>query len=430
MVRKSRQQLIIKICCVIAAFVLWLYTSNDETVNKTYKITNIPIEIINEDVLIQSGLILSPNQDFTTSLRITGTLAEVYSVKPEEFKIVADIGAYAFKKGSNKIPINIVKKPNRNINIINDGAMWITINVDEYIEKSFTIKSKINGESKNGFYKEAPIITPTTVVVSGAKEYVDNVGEVFAEIKMDNADKNVSLLAPIKVVDKTGIEMPEIQLSLKFVDVVVPVQKTKQVGINIKTKGELNSNYILKSINPKIDKVIITGEPKDLADINKLETEPINLSILTSEKTDVKLNLVLPEGIKLVQGEQHIDTQVILDKVIQNNINLSINMKNLQEGASAKLQKDSVSIVVSGGKTRLNSLTSSDIGCFVNLQDLDEGEYTVPVIIELPEGVTKISQNVQFVKVNIIKNKDVSKDNNQNNNSEEEGIMNSKPVNN
>ncbi|MEL7597681.1 MAG: CdaR family protein, partial [Clostridiaceae bacterium] len=148
------------------------------------------------------------------------------------------------------------------------------------------------------------------------------------------------------------------------------------------------------------------------------------------EKTDVKLNLVLPEGIKLVQGEQHIDTQVILDKVIQNNINLSINMKNLQEGASAKLQKDSVSIVVSGGKTRLNSLTSSDIGCFVNLQDLDEGEYTVPVIIELPEGVTKISQNVQFVKVNIIKNKDVSKDNNQNNNSEEEGIMNSKPVNN
>jgi YbbR domain-containing protein len=222
----------------------------------------------------------------------------------------------------------------------------------------------------------------------------------------------------------------QVQLSLKFVDVVVPVQKTKQVGINIKTKGDLNSNYILKSINPKIDKVIITGEPKDLADINKLETEPINLSILTSEKTDVKLNLVLPEGIKLVQGEQHIDTQVILDKIIQNNINLSINMKNLQEGASAKLQKDSVSIVVSGGKTILNSLTSSDIGCFVNLQDLDEGEYTVPVIIELPKGVTKISQNVQFVKVNIIKNKDVSKDNNQNNNSQQEGITNSKPVNN
>jgi YbbR domain-containing protein len=98
--------------------VFWLcFYSNDETVNKTYKITNITIEIINEDVLIQSGLILSQNQDFTTSLRITGTLAEVYSVRPEEFKIVADIGAYAFKKGSNKIPINIVKKPNRNINI-------------------------------------------------------------------------------------------------------------------------------------------------------------------------------------------------------------------------------------------------------------------------------------------------------------------------
>lgn len=430
MVRKSRQELIIKICCVIAAFVLWLYTSNDETVNKTYKITNIPIEIINEDVLIQSGLILSPNQDFTTSLRITGTPAEVYSVRPEEFKVVADIGAYALKKGSNKIPINIAKKPNRNINIINDGAMWITISVDEYVEKSFAIKPKINGESKNGFYKETPIITPTTVVVSGAKEYVDNVEEVFSEIKMDNADKNVSLLAPIKVVDKTGREISEVELSPKFVDVVVPIQKTKQVGINIKTKGELNANYILKSIKPKVDKIVITGEPKELVGIDKLETEPIDLSILTSEKTDIKLNLILPEGIKLVQAEQHIDTQIILDKVIQKNINLTINIKNLENGASAKLQKDSLSIVISGGKTILNSLTSRNIECFVNLQSLDEGEYTIPVIIELPTGVTKISQNVEFVKVNIIKNKDTSKDNNQNNNSQGDGITNSKSVNN
>lgn len=430
MVRKSRQQLIIKICCVIAAFVLWLYTSNDETVNKTYKMTNIPIEIVNEDVLIESGLILLPNQDFTTSLRITGTPAEVYSVTPKEFKIVADIGAYALKKGGNKIPINIVKKPNRNINIINDGAMWITISVDDYVEKSFTIKPKINGESKNGFYKEAPIITPATVVVSGAKEYMDSVEEVFAEIRMDNADKNVNLLANTKAVDKTGREIPEVQLSPKFVDVVVPIQKTKQVGINIKTKGELNANYILKSINPKVDKVVITGEPKALVGIDKLETEPIDLSILTSEKTDVKLNLILPQGIKLVQAKQHIDTQIILDKVIQKNINLSINMKNLEEGASAKLQKDSVSIVISGGKNILNSLTSSNIECFVNLQALDEGEYTIPVIIELPTGVTKISQNVEFVKVNISKNKDTSKDNNQNNNSQEDGITNSKPVNN
>ncbi|MCY6354665.1 CdaR family protein [Clostridium sp. ZS2-4] len=430
MVRESRQELIIKICCVIAAFVLWLYTSNDETVNKTYKLTNIPIQVINEDVLIQSGLILLPNQQFTTNLRITGTPAEIYSVRPEEFKIVADIGAYALKKGSNKVPINIVKKPNRNINIINDGAMWITINIDDYVEKSFTIKPKINGESKNGFYKEAPIITPSTVVVRGAKQYVNNVEEVFAEIKMDNADKNVRLLANLKAVDKAGREIPEVQLSSKFVDVVVPIQKTKQVGINIKTKGALNSNYILKSIKPKIDKVVITGEPKALVGIDKLEIEPIDLTILTSEKTDLKLNLILPQGIKLVQDEQHIGAEIILDKVVQKNINLSINMKNLEKGASAKLEKENVSIVISGGKSILDSLTSSSIECFVNLQSLDEGEYTVPVNIELPTGVTKISQNIEFVKVNITKNKETSKENEQNNDSQGDGITNSKPVNN
>ncbi|MCY6371505.1 YbbR-like domain-containing protein [Clostridium ganghwense] len=430
MVRKSRQQLIIKICCVIASFVLWLYTSNDEATSKTYKVTNIPIEVVNEEALIQTGFILSPNQNFTTSLRITGTPADVYSVRPEEFKIVADIGAYALKKGSNRIPINILKRPNRNINIVNDGAMWITVNVDDYVEKSFPIKAQINGESKNGFYKETPIITPSTVVVSGAKQYVEKVEKVLVEIKMNNPDKNVSLLAPLKVVDKTGREVSEVQLSPKFADVIVPIQKTKQVGINIKTKGELNKDLILKSIKPKLDKVIITGEPKDLVKIEKLDTEPIDLSILTSEKTDLKLKLVLPVGIKLVKGEEYINTQIILDKIVQKNININVKVKNLPEGVSVNLEKDSVSLVVSGGRDIVNNLTSSDIRCLVNLESLEEGEYTIPISIELPPGVTKISQNIEFVKVNIVKNKETVKGKDKEDNSQKKSITNSTTVNN
>lgn len=101
--KQSQQKtLIIKICCVIAAFILWLYTSNDGNTIKTNKISNIPVEIINSDYLKQSGFVLSPNQDFTTTLKITGKPADVYAVKPENFKLQVDLSVYALKKEITK----------------------------------------------------------------------------------------------------------------------------------------------------------------------------------------------------------------------------------------------------------------------------------------------------------------------------------------
>ncbi|MCY6957414.1 CdaR family protein [Clostridium brassicae] len=434
MVKKSRQQLIIKICCFIAAFVLWLYTSNDEATSKTYKISNIAVEIVNEDVLTQSGLTLSPNQNFTTSLKITGMPSELYSVKADEFKITADVGAYALKKGSNRIPINIVKRPNKNINIINDGSMWMTIQVDDYVEKSFQVKSRFNGDSKNGFYKEPPIITPDNVVVSGAKQYVDKVDGVFAEIKIDNSDKNINMLAPLKALDKTGREIPEVQISPKFVDVVVPIQKTKQVGLNIKTKGKLKSGLTLKAIKPKYDKVVITGDPKDLVAIEKIDTEPIDLSHITPDKSYVKLNLIIPSGIKLIKEEQSISAQVVLDTTTEKNIGLKIEVKNVKKGFIAKLDNYNLSLKISGTKTLVDSIKNSDIQCFVNLESLEEGEYTIPVNIKLPSGINKVSQSIEFAKVVISKEVTTSKpedgNGNSNTNSNGEGTTNTKPTSN
>ena len=148
MVQKGRRQVVIKVLSIIAALILWLYTSNDENISTTYRIANIPIEIINEDYLIQSGLTLMPNQNFSTSLKVTGKPSDVYSIKPEQFKIVADLSVYVLRKGDNRIPITIVKRPAADISIINDNNMWISLEVDNYAEKTIPIQVKTKGNVK------------------------------------------------------------------------------------------------------------------------------------------------------------------------------------------------------------------------------------------------------------------------------------------
>lgn len=401
MVQQRRKQLVVKICCIIAAFTLWLVTSNDENINVTYKISNIPIEVINEEYLIQSGLIIMPNQKFTTTLKVTGKPSEVYSVKADEFKIVADLSTYALKKGENRIPINIIKRPSKDVNILNDGAMWISVKVDNYKERTMPIKVNIKGNLKSGFSDGTPLVKPESALVSGAEEYINLAYEVIAEVDLGNQDKSLNQKVSLKVVDRAGREIEELKVSPKIADVVVPIQKTKEVGININTTGELPKDFILKSMDLNKEKVIITGEPKDLLYINKLETEPIDLSKIKSEKSTISLKLIIPPNIKLLDETEIVSSEITLDKVQQKNLNLNINIINLTKGLAAELDKKDVSIVVSGGKTAVNQLTNDKINCYVNLEALGKGEYTLPINLELPEGIDIITQNIKFVRVNL-----------------------------
>ena len=52
------------------------------------------------------------------------------NTKAEDFTVVADLNAYALKRGEQKIPIEIRKSPD-NINVINSDTLFITINLDE-----------------------------------------------------------------------------------------------------------------------------------------------------------------------------------------------------------------------------------------------------------------------------------------------------------
>lgn len=405
MVQKSKKQLVIKIGCVIAAFILWLYTSNED-INKVYKISNIPIEVINEDYLMQSGLIISPNQEFTTSLKVTGKPSEVYSAKPSQFRLVADLSVYALKRGENRIPITIVKRPGNNINIINDNNMWISVKVDKYVEKNVPVEVKLDGDFKEGFFSGEPIIKNKNALISGAEEYVSTVKKAVAEVKLDKPNKNIETSVPLKAVDKSGEEVKEVVVKPKLLEVGIPIQKTKQVGITIKTTGKVSSDYILKEIKLSKEKIKITGDPKDLIGIKSLETETIDLSTVKDERVNIKTKLVIPENVKIIDGDQFINAQVSLDKIIQKNITTNIEIKNLAANVSVKLDKDTISLVVSGGTTSINQLGDKKIKCYINLEALKTGDYTTPITIELPQGISIISQSSKFTKVNISEKKD------------------------
>jgi len=402
--KDRKQQFIIKICCVIAAFALWLFISSTENPVTTYTIKNIPVELLNTDVLTHSNLILVPGQDLTISLTIKGANTNILlAKKAEDFKVVADLNAYALKSGEQKIPVEI-RKSSDNINVVNSDNLFIKINLDELIEAKLPINVNVSGKPKEGFYASTPILSQKYATVVGGSKFVNIVKEVLIEENIQGKESDVTKTYKLKPVDATGKEIKEVVVHPSEMDVKIPIRKTKSVGVTVKTIGKLNPNFTLGSIRVLPERMDITGSAAALKQIENLNTEAIDLSKINNSTT-LDVRVIIPSGLSLVNGNDSgmVKVEINLDKVVQKSISLDIKYINLDEKYEVKLEKNKISLMISGADSVIKSLDLQKISATIDLVNLVEGEHTIPVKISMPDGVNLISQELDKILVTITK---------------------------
>ena len=402
--KEGKQQYIIKICCVIAAFALWLFITSTENPVTAYKIKNIPVQLLNADILTHSNLILVPGQELTTSLNIKGpNTSMLLNTKAEDFTVVADLSAYALKTGEQKIPIEIRKSPD-NINVINSDGLFITINLDELAKAKLPISVNVNGKPKEGFYASVAKLPQNYATVVGGAKFVNIVKELLIEMNIQGLESDVKNTYKLKAVDASGKEVKEVTVNPSNVEVEIPISKTKSVGVKVKTIGTLDPKYTLESIKVLPERLDVTGSVDGLNQLENLNTEVIDLSKI-DKSTTMEAKVLIPDGLSLVNtsGADTVKVEINLNKVVQKTISQDIKYNNLDEKYDVKLENDKNSIVISGTEAVINSLDLRKITATVDLANLVEGQHTVKVVVTMPEGVKLISEVPDKILVTITK---------------------------
>jgi YbbR domain-containing protein len=402
--KERKQQLVIKICCVIAAFVLWLFITSTESPLTAYKLKSIPVQLLNTDILTQSKLIIVPGQDLTTSLNIKGAnTSMLLNAKAEDFTVVADLGAYALKRGEQKIPIEIRKSPD-SVNVLNSDSLFITINLDELTEAKLPVSVNINGKPKEGFYASAAKITQSSAMVVGASKFVNIVKELLIETDIQGLETDLIKTYKLKPVDAAGKEIKEVTVNPSQMDVKIPIRKTKSVGVKVKTIGNLDSNFTLASIKAVPEHFDVTGSATDLNQLENLTTEAIDLSKI-SKSTTMDAKVIIPDGISLVStsGVSTVKVEISLNKIVKKSLSLDIKYINLDPNYDAKLEKAKSSIVISGTEAVINSLDLTKVTATVDLNNLVEGQHNLKVKVTTPEGIKIISEVPDMILVTITK---------------------------
>lgn len=411
---KEKNRLVIPVICLLLSIGLWVYVTNVENKIRTTEISKIPVELINTEALTSSKLALTPNQELYVTLKVEGNTSDINKIKKSDFKVQVDLSEYAWKKGENKVPVSIVDYP-ITVSIRNTNTLTVSVKIEDMVEKTMPITSDIIVTPRQGYFASVATIDPKEVKVTGAESVVTRVSSLVVSDNKEDVFENVVGSYDIKPLDEDGNEVLGVLLSEKSANVEIKVSKGKSVKVNVVTTGQLPNVLKLKSIESNKKFVEILG-PKEILDtISEVNSTPLNLSSINESK-DVSLGIVIPEGLKLSQGEDYITVKVNVIKFATKDFNIKYSITGGIEGVKVTPAKDTIKVTISGYENELGNVTADNIKASIDVSAFKEdGSFEQEPKVTL-QGLDESFSIVSVEKIAFTVTKEVAQNPSDNNN--------------
>ena len=403
-IKNKNKTLIPKIICLLLSFGLWIYISNVENPVRTYEVKNIPVELVNLDSLSNSNFAVSENQKFTVDLKLEGPSTDVVKVRPEDFKIVADMSTYALKVGENTIPVQIISYP-ENIIIKNNGFLGIKVNLEELVKKDFTIQSRVKISYRENIYEMSRKITPDTVTVSGASSTIGKINSAVISGEESGVAGNFEKSYNIKFIDSNGDEITGISSNINTATLSIKVSNGKSVPIDLKTTGTPKTGLELKGYELSSNYVNIAGNNDILSQIQYIDTETVDISHL-DETSEINAKLIIPEGVIIMNGQEYVKVTVTLkaQETVSKKLNVTVQYNNLKDDLNLESSSEKVGVTVSGIQSELDTINESSLSAVLDLSSIiDEGSYSNKPEVSFNSPTTALITDIEQVNVTVKK---------------------------
>lgn len=248
-----------------------------------------------------------------------------------------------------------------------------------------------------------PVITPSTVEVTGSVTEVNKIAMVKAIVDLSGITDDVNIKnAPVKVYDQQGNEL-NVFVNPSSVSVEIPLQVgKKELPISYTTTGELPDGISLQSISLNVSEVSVYGQASVLAALETLDDLTINLSDIT-EDTTLELEVPTPPGATRVDPivvEVTIDVEETSEKVLADIPIEVLNLSGNRELTFIDPEEGTVTITIFGTSKQLEDITVDDFSVSIDVTGFISGEFETPIQIEGPETL-EFTSNVTNAHVSI-----------------------------
>ncbi|RKD29998.1 CdaR family protein, partial [Thermohalobacter berrensis] len=360
------------------------------------------VELINLSAVKQEGLILMEPKEVKVSVKISGRRNDIMEITKDNVIAKADLRGYS--EGKNKVPIEVMLSNNK-IQIVDFSPKQVLFKFDSIVKKQKPIIVNKIGEVANGYTLGNTVLKPSSIYIEGPRSLVNSVEKVIAEVNLKNATDDIQLTVPLKVVDDRGKEITQVEISPNIVDVNIPVLRIKNVLVKPQIVGEPFEGYKITStfVEPSIVK--IKGNKKIIQDLISLNTAQIDVSYL-KESIKKEVPLIVPKEVEVVGETINPVITVNIEKVESKTFEYNredLKLINLNPELSVDKTKfpEKINVTIKAIESIINEISKNDITPYVDLSNLEEGNYNVIIEVDSPESIEVVKTEPERVDITL-----------------------------
>jgi len=299
-----------------------------------------------------------------------------------------------------------VRSLNEDIEVLSVEPDTKRVEIDQRDQRMVPVEVDL-GTVPEGLEVDEPETNEDEVQVRGPASVVARVDRVVALVNIDAS--GIDFDRPVTVVP-VDIEGQPIGVGLVEVDPqtiavridVQAVEETRTVPVRLVIDGTPAPGFALEAFSVSPQVVTLRGLPAILAEIPELLTEPLSIADASADE-EFEVDLVLPDGVELVDGEPQVTVAVTIGPSVSSRTFL-VGVICQNAGANACLPGiEQLSLTLSGPGDALSDLSAADLTPTVDAGGLAPGSYSLtPVVPGLPEGVELIGISPAAVPVTIV----------------------------
>lgn len=404
----------LKILSLAVAFLIWLVVVNidNPTNSKLYK--DIKIQIINEDSVTEIDKVFDLISDDTVIVKVTERRSILDSLRASDFTVVADMENL---NEMNSVPLTVSCSNARvTLDEMQIVPSSMKVKLEQKTQSDFVINVVTTGDPANGYeVGRKEVLQGKTVQIAGAESLINKIDKVVANVKISGINTDQRLESTLVIYDKNGERFTEAQMAriqikdasgvlLDQNQVMVDVtlwEVMSGIPVQVNTAGEPADGYRLTGVTTLPVTVDLVGTPEALAELNGkiVLKDPISIEGVKesfSQEMDITETLSEISEIRLIENaDPVITTSVQIEKIGAQTLQIplsNIEVLNKPENMTLTFSPaDQISVSIYSEKTT-GKLQLSDLKAKIDLDVCaEEGDYEIPVEVQLPEGYDLVS---------------------------------------
>lgn len=402
----------LKLIAILFALILWFAVINidDPVVSVTFK--NVPVQLVNTEVLTDAGLTYEVLDDTTVLDNITvyGPRTFVESLKESDIVAKADMNDITVAN-TVTISVSVDSKNSSKITNIRTSIDCVKLNIEEAKTKQFVINAMPTGKLASGYIVGGVELDQNRITISGPKSIVSQISQAKVGVDVTDANSDVVTYGTIQLLDKDGnlIESNLLSKSAEKVHISVDVLPTKYVPVKCEITGKTASGYTVvnEDITCSIMTVLIAGETDDLRNVDEIVLNGEQLDVTgarEAKEATLSLKNYLPENVIL--GDKEFDGKVTvkipIEEIASEVLEIArenISLTNVPENYTVKMidVPEYTQIEVTGAaslvkKSMIQSVTASvDMNKAkekAGISEWTQGTYTVDASLNIPASIS------------------------------------------